>query len=167
MIPPTLTLHLIRHGETDWNVQKRMQGRRDISLNVLGEAHAKISGNILKWLLPLLLAMDFIASLLLRTRHTMELVRQELALPAHDYRNDERLIEISFGNWEGFTFAGIEKQQPTSLFERKMDTFYFTPMGVKLPGGHRAHEEFSTVAAARHSNRRSCRHRKQPVCHAW
>ncbi|MDF3133557.1 histidine phosphatase family protein [Pseudomonas extremaustralis] len=129
MIPPTLTLHLIRHGETDWNVQKRMQGRRDISLNVLGEAHAKISGNILKWLLPLLLAMDFIASLLLRTRHTMELVRQELALPAHDYRNDERLIEISFGNWEGFTFAGIEKQQPTSLFERKMDTFYFTPMG--------------------------------------
>lgn len=129
MIPPTLTLYLIRHGETDWNAQKRMQGRRDIPLNAIGEEQARISGNILKWLLPPLQAMDFIASPLLRTRQTMELVRQELTLPAHDYRNDERLIEISFGNWEGFTLADIDQQQPAALLERQKDTFSFTPTG--------------------------------------
>jgi broad specificity phosphatase PhoE len=45
------TIYYIRHGETDWNAQGRLQGGRDIPLNDLGRTQATLAGGILAGLL--------------------------------------------------------------------------------------------------------------------
>jgi probable phosphoglycerate mutase len=85
-------LYLIRHGETDWNARRLLQGRRDIPLNARGRSQAVASGVCLNWVLPAPAEVDFIASPLGRTRETMQIVRQQLGLPAQAFETDDRLI---------------------------------------------------------------------------
>src|SRR5437016_4548078 len=101
MPPP---LYYIRHGETDWNREGRLQGQREIPINANGRAQARRCGEILHDLLARepQTTLDFVASPLGRARATMELARVALGLDPQSYRVDERLTEISFGNWEGF-----------------------------------------------------------------
>ncbi|WP_110949080.1 histidine phosphatase family protein [Pseudomonas bohemica] len=123
------TLYLIRHGETDWNARRLLQGRRDIPLNSVGQGQAVVSGTCLKWLLPDASQTDFIASPLGRTRQTMEIVRQQLALDAGNYRTDERLVEIHFGEWEGLDWQQIAERQPERFAARQADPLNFIPLG--------------------------------------
>src|SRR5262252_4690764 len=101
----------IRHGETDWNVAGRLQGRHDVPLNARGRLQARHCGDILRSLLALTgrvpADFDYISSPLGRARETMQLVRGPLGLPPNGYRVDERLSEIAFGDWEGFTIAQL------------------------------------------------------------
>ena len=46
MPPPTI--YYIRHGETDWNVDGRLHGRRDVPLNARGRAQASHCGDVLR-----------------------------------------------------------------------------------------------------------------------
>ncbi|MDB5982241.1 MAG: phosphoglycerate mutase [Pseudomonas sp.] len=132
--PNRKTLYLIRHGETDWNAQKRLQGRKDIPLNALGRRQAAEAGLCLKWLLGEASHVDFVASPLLRTRETMSILRECMGLPAEDYRHDQRLLEIDFGDWEGLTWAEIEAQQPLLHSAREADPFGFiVPNGENYP----------------------------------
>jgi broad specificity phosphatase PhoE len=124
-----VTLYLIRHGETDWNARRLLQGRRDIPLNSVGQGQAVTSGNCLKWLLPDASQVDFIASPLSRTRQTMEIVRQQLGIEASDYRTDERLVEIHFGEWEGMDWQQIAERQPQDFEARQADPLNFIPTG--------------------------------------
>lgn len=121
------TLYLIRHGETDWNARRLLQGRRDIPLNEVGQGQAVVSGTCLKWLLPVNASVDFIASPLSRTRQTMEIVRRQLGLDAADYRTDDRLIEINFGEWEGMDWQQIAERQPERFEARQADPLNFIP----------------------------------------
>ncbi|MFJ3487785.1 histidine phosphatase family protein [Pseudomonas sp. NPDC090202] len=123
------TLYLIRHGQTDWNASKLLQGRRDIPLNAVGRGQAVVSGTCLNWLLPRTAGVDFIASPLGRTRQTMEIVRQQLGLDALDYRTDERLVEIHFGEWEGLDWQQIAERQPERFAARQADPLNFIPEG--------------------------------------
>lgn len=123
------TLYLIRHGETDWNARRLLQGRRDIPLNGVGQGQAVVSGTCLKWLLPDASQTDFIASPLGRTRQTMEIVRQQLGLDAGNYRTDERLVEIHFGEWEGLDWQQIAERQPERFAARQADPLNFIPLG--------------------------------------
>jgi probable phosphoglycerate mutase len=123
------TLYLIRHGETDWNARRLLQGRRDIPLNAVGQGQAAVSGTCLNWLLPDVSQVDFIASPLGRTRQTMEIIRQRMGLdPAH-YRTDERLVEIHFGEWEGLDWQQIAERQPERFEARQADPLNFIPAG--------------------------------------
>jgi probable phosphoglycerate mutase len=132
--PNRKTLYLIRHGETDWNAQKRLQGRKDIPLNALGRQQAAEAGLCLKWLLGDPSHVDFVASPLLRTRETMSILRECMGLPAEDYRHDHRLLEIDFGDWEGLTWAEIEAQHPLLHSAREADPFGFiVPNGENYP----------------------------------
>jgi probable phosphoglycerate mutase len=121
------TLYLIRHGETDWNAKRLLQGRRDIPLNALGRGQAAVSGTCLKWLLPDASHTDFIASPLGRTRETMEIIRQRMGLDAGDYQTDERLVEINFGEWEGLDWQQIAERQPERYAARQADPLNFIP----------------------------------------
>ncbi|MBV5325980.1 MAG: histidine phosphatase family protein [Rhodospirillaceae bacterium] len=99
-----MQIYVIRHGQTDWNADGRMQGQRDIPLNSLGRAQANGNGAALKVLLgSSATAFDYVASPLSRTRETMLRVRGAMGLDPRGYTTDERLLEVSFGDWEGYT----------------------------------------------------------------
>jgi probable phosphoglycerate mutase len=127
--------YFIRHGETDWNVEGRLQGQHDTPLNKVGVGQAAHCGDILRELLardghdPQ--AFDYVASPLSRTRKTMELVRGGLGLDPAGYRTDARLVELSFGRWEGFTFAELNASQVDrqTLATREHDKWHFMPPG--------------------------------------
>ena len=127
--------YFMRHGETDWNAEGRLQGQRDTPLNAVGYGQATACGVILRGLLardgrdPR--GFDYVASPLTRARKTMELVRTELGLDVADYRTDGRLAELSFGRWEGLTFAEVKRNAADvqALAAREHDKWGFRPPG--------------------------------------
>ncbi|HEY1475247.1 MAG TPA: histidine phosphatase family protein [Pseudolabrys sp.] len=127
------TVYYIRHGETDWNVAGRLQGRHDVPLNARGRAQAVHCGDILRGLFardgcdPA--ALDYVSSPLGRACETMALARSALGLPADGYRVDERLAEISFGEWEGFTITQLHSRDPQRIAQREHDKWHFVPPG--------------------------------------
>jgi probable phosphoglycerate mutase len=129
----TRTLYYLRHGETDWNVEGRLQGGRDIPLNARGRSQAVHCGEILRDLFardsidPT--SLDFICSPLGRARETMELTRAELKLAPKDYRIDERLTEVTFGEWEGYTIAELRNRDPQRVAAREHDKWRFIAPG--------------------------------------
>lgn len=89
-----MRLYIIRHGETAWNKEKRLQGQRDIMLNKEGVRLAEETAKGLKDV-----AFDLvISSPLIRAKQTAELVMAGRSLPMI---TDKRIIELSFGDWEG------------------------------------------------------------------
>lgn len=92
------TLFLVRHGETDWNLQQRFQGSQDIPLNETGRTQAR--NLAATWDRPVDLV---VASPLSRARETAEILAAALGLPIHHL--DRRLLERSFGRGEGLTVA--------------------------------------------------------------
>ena len=77
---PAPLLYYIRHGETDWNREGRLQGQHDIPINATGRSQARHCGGVLRELIerdridPA--GLDFVASPLGRARETMELVHR-------------------------------------------------------------------------------------------
>lgn len=128
------TIYYIRHGETAWNAEGRLQGTQDIPLNELGRRQAAHAGTILAGLL----ARDgrdkreiaYVASPLGRARSTMDRVREELGLPSGQYATDDRLREIGYGEWEGSTLAQMQSKDPD--FYAKRLTQKWT---ISSPGG--------------------------------
>lgn len=125
-----MSLYIIRHGQTDFNAQIRFQGSMDIPLNDVGRGQALRNG---KKLFEILGAdtkeFDFVSSPLSRARETMEIIRSELKLPTSDYRIDERLTEISFGDWEGHTAPELQQKFPDIYAQREANKWIFTPPG--------------------------------------
>jgi broad specificity phosphatase PhoE len=126
-------LYYVRHGETDFNAEARLQGRRDTELNSHGRLQAAESGSLLRDLFARdqRTASDFayVASPLKRARETMEILRATLALDPPAYAVDDRLMEISYGEWEGLTLPEIDARMPGMLGERERDKWDFTPPG--------------------------------------
>ena len=125
-----MVIYVVRHGQTDYNAEMRFQGRMDIPLNELGKEQARGNGRALKELIgDKADEFDFVSSPLGRTRQTMELIRSEIGLETSDYRLDDRLVEISFGDWEGFSINELETKFPDHYAEREKDKWNFTPPG--------------------------------------
>lgn len=125
-------LYFIRHGETDWNAQGRMQGQQDVPLNPKGHEQAANAGKTLRNLIgpnPVTIArdFDFYASPLYRTRQTMEIARHQMGLPLQPYTLDDRLKEITFGRWEGLTWDEVKARDPEMAAERVADKWGFVP----------------------------------------
>lgn len=124
-----MTTFIIRHGQTDWNAEFRLQGQQDIPLNETGRRQAIQNGATLKRLAGDLSGHHFVSSPLHRARETMELLRVSAGLVAGGYAIDDRLKEISFGNWEGWTNAEIAAIDPDGVEEREADKWDFLPPG--------------------------------------
>ncbi|CAN5483109.1 histidine phosphatase family protein [soil metagenome] len=128
---PQPTIYYIRHGQTAWNAEGRFQGSQDIPLNDLGREQAAHAGGILKDLMTrnghAPSDFGFVSSPLGRARSTMEFVRSQLGLPAQDYAVDDRLREIGFGHWEGFTLAQQQAAHPDVFAARQIDKWSLPP----------------------------------------
>jgi len=123
--PPVLIF--IRHGETDWNVEGLLQGQRDIPLNDNGRAQARRNGTAIKAAMPEAVGFDFVASPLSRSRETMEIVRAAMGLPPQRYATDDRLKELTFGDWEGLTDADLQTVGAELIVARTKDKWRFVP----------------------------------------
>ena len=125
-----MIIYVVRHGQTDWNAELRMQGQKDIPLNDRGRAQARGNGRALKDILgDTAEAYDFVSSPLGRTRETMELLRTEMGLDPQAYRTDERLVEVSFGDWEGSTLRELAENAPDRVAARADNKWDFIPPG--------------------------------------
>jgi broad specificity phosphatase PhoE len=124
-------LYFVRHGETDWNAEGRYQGSKDIPLNATGRAQATLNGALLKTLLARSgrSPTDFTwyVSPLSRTRETMDLIRTRIGEPLPDIAIDPRLVEVSFGIYEGHLHAELASGAMAIAGERDASFWDFRP----------------------------------------
>ncbi|KFM99795.1 phosphoserine phosphatase 1 [Bacillus clarus] len=102
------TVYVTRHGETEWNVARRMQGRKNSALTEKGISQAKQLGNHMENV-PLHAIYSSPSD---RTLHTAELIRGERDIPIIA---DEHFYEINMGVWEGQTSTELERQYPEEV----------------------------------------------------
>ncbi|ALF11160.1 histidine phosphatase family protein [Parageobacillus thermoglucosidasius] len=103
-----VTLYLTRHGETEWNVKKRMQGWQDSPLTEKGRQDAVRLGKRLE-------TVDLAAiytSTSGRALETAQLIRGERLIPVYA---EEQLREIHLGDWEGKTHEEIKEMDPIAF----------------------------------------------------
>jgi broad specificity phosphatase PhoE len=101
---------LVRHGETEWNRQRRYQGRSDSPLTERGVAQAQSIGRLLG-ILPDTASANIVSSPLGRARHTAKIIREHLP-GSPELRIDDRLRELSLGSWDGLTYREIAARLP-------------------------------------------------------
>lgn len=102
----TTELYLVRHGETDWNQQRRIQGLTDIPLNDTGREQARATGRLLSrrsW-------DGVFTSPLSRAFETASIIADELGLPAPT--TIDALVERNYGEAEGMNFLEVERRYP-------------------------------------------------------
>lgn len=123
------TIVFVRHGETHWNAEGRLQGQRDIPLNANGRKQARRNGEAVAAAIPDIATYDFISSPLIRSRETMEIARTAMRLDPARYALDDRLRELTFGEWEGFTTDELLADNAELLAAREKDKWGFLPPG--------------------------------------
>lgn len=101
-------IYLTRHGQTEWNLQKRMQGHKNSDLTSLGKEQAKALGLRMK---DVELNAIYTSSLP-RAMQTAELIRGKNGIPVIP---DDNLREIYLGCWEGMLFDEVEKKYPAQF----------------------------------------------------
>ena len=120
-------IYLVRHGETEWNRAGRMQGHLDAPLTERGEAQARAVGETLRGL-----GVDgarLVASPLGRTRATAAIIARALDRDPEAMTTDERLMEMTWGDWDGLSRAEIEARDPDTWARRKADRWNYPPPG--------------------------------------
>jgi broad specificity phosphatase PhoE len=128
---------LVRHGETNWNRDKRFQGQIDIPLNERGQEQAQLVAKFLE-AEPIDLAFS---STLSRPKQTADAILASHADVPITLIDD--LKEISHGQWEGKLEAEIEAGFPGEL-QRWKDT----PQDVQMPEGENLDDVWQRAAAA-------------------
>jgi len=126
---------LLRHGQTLWNAEKRIQGSGNSELTPAGIAASRMWGRYL-----LTSGTDWnriICSPLQRARETAELVNEVLQLPL---QQDEGIREQNWGDWEGRTIEEIKRDNPGQLHALVRDGWEFRP-----PGGESRSELLARV----------------------
>jgi len=130
------TLLLVRHGETDWNRERRWQGHTDRVLNETGRMQARtLAAELAEERLAAVYSSD-----LVRARETAEILATPHGLAV---RLDSRLREVDVGEWSGLTNAEIEQRFPDG-FDRRLGG------GVGWERGETYDEMGSRVVAAIH-----------------
>lgn len=104
-------IYLLRHGQTEFNLQGRMQGRLDSPLTALGVQQARRMGRVLRGFVDDPDRWSIVSSPLGRALRTAEIVRDETGLDC-GIALDERLAEVSGGDWEGLTREEIDILHP-------------------------------------------------------
>jgi len=130
-------IYLVRHGETEWNREGRLQGRSNSALTARGLKQAHGTGMLLRQLINAGDGIPIIVSPLERAFRTAEAICGPLDRDVASLRIDDLLQEISFGRWEGMTFAEIAVADPENWRRFEQDRWNIAP-----PGG----ESYAMVA---------------------
>jgi len=128
-MPEKPTIYFIRHGETDWNRERRYQGQQDVPLNETGRAQAARNGSVLRAFLPAIAGAVFVASPLVRACETMRILRRELGLAEDAFALDPRLVELNYGTWEGTLQDEIKTRHHGEYAARSVDPYRWRPAG--------------------------------------
>jgi len=116
---------LIRHGETDWNRERRIMGRLPVPLNATGREQARAAAAQLSGL-----GIEAIwTSPLARARSTAEIVAERIGITS--VRDDAELTEMDFGSWEGRPYAEVIRDPLFPALQRDVSTAL--PGGESLP----------------------------------
>ena len=127
----TTTILLARHGETDWNRDRRVQGHSDIPLNDAGRAQARdLARQLRNERLDAVYASD-----LSRARETAEIAAAGTDLPVRELID---LRERHFGTWEGLTDDDIRARFPESRTGSWGDGETVDEMDARVVGALRA-----------------------------
>lgn len=116
-------LYIVRHGETDWNKERRVQGHTDIPLNDYGRHLARETAEGMK---DLHIDLGY-TSPLLRAKETAEIILGGRDVPLWE---DERIKEVGFGDYEGMYIGGENKDPRSGEFSR-----FFSDIGAYVPLG--------------------------------
>jgi len=103
-----VTLVLVRHGETAWNAERRMQGRTDNPLSAVGRAQARATAVALEGFVPRVV----VASPLVRARQTAGVIAAHLGVA--EVVLDADLVERDFGEAEGMPVATVAERWPNA-----------------------------------------------------
>jgi len=105
-------IYLARHGQTVFNAEGRMQGHLDSSLTALGQAQARAMGDLLAGLIETPAGWRLISSPLGRAQATARTIAARVGLTPEI---DHRLIEVSFGEWDGRLRADLRAEFPEAF----------------------------------------------------
>jgi len=118
-----LHLILVRHGETDWNAQRRYQGQSDVPLSALGQRQAElVAARLAGQKIDAVYASD-----LSRAWETAKIIAGKSDL---EVSPEPRLRELKFGVLEGLTFDEAESRHP-QMITAWLDDFNNTPEGAE------------------------------------
>ncbi len=123
-------IYFVRHGETTWNLEGRMQGHLDAPLTVRGLREARRDGAALRALIESNEPYALMFSPLGRTRETAKVIAEETRQYLASQRSDDRLREVSWGEWDGLTIAEIKQRYPERWQAHVEDRW-----NVGAPGG--------------------------------
>jgi uncharacterized phosphatase len=120
-----MLIALIRHGQTDWNLAARMQGRSDIPLNETGREQARVAASALAhepW-------DAVVSSPLGRARETAEIIATALGVPLG--ASYDELTEQDFGTAEGTLVSELATRWPDRDFAGKEPDEEVGPRGIR------------------------------------
>lgn len=123
----TTRLCLVRHGETAWNAERRIQGQLDVPLSAVGHAQARAAAN---WLAREEFAAIY-SSDLARALHTAEAAAHLLKLPI---RRRVELRERHYGVFQTLTYGEMQRRYPREYarFLARDEEFAFPDGGESL-----------------------------------
>ena len=133
-----MRLIIVRHGETRYNAQRRFTGQSDIPLNSIGERQAAaLIKSLATEQLDAVVTSDSE-----RTRITAQAIALNHGLPVHE---DVDLRELSFGEWEGYTYDEVLARDATLASLWRTDPTEYAP-----PGGETVTQLSDRCARALH-----------------
>jgi len=125
-----MNIYLLRHGETSWNQEQRLQGITDVPLNDVGVQQSR---RLVRWFQKANIA-GVIASPLHRARHTAHIVSERGKRPVVI---EDQLREIDHGTWTGWKISDIERRFPIEFA-----TWRFSPDKLWLTAGETLEEVY-------------------------
>lgn len=128
-----LDIYIVRHGQTQWNVERRLQGWLDSPLTLEGERSAHLLREEIGQI-----EFDQIFS----SPSGRAITTLKLAMPEVNYITDERLKEICLGSWQGKTIETIEKEFPEAYYN-----YFFDPGKFRLSDGEDYSDLYKRVSS--------------------
>jgi probable phosphoglycerate mutase len=153
-----LRVLLVRHGETEWNRERRIMGREDIGLNENGREHSRQTREALKNA-----PIDAVyCSPIARARETAEILCEGRGLePLYD----ARLEEVDYGDWAGMTFVEARSTPGYIPYFDRLDTpvapqgetlYEVRDRGLDFLNGLRADNDEGTILVVSHAEWIKC-----------